>query len=583
MFEYLMPMLVMRSYPHTVLAQTYDGALARQISYGNERGVPWGVSESAYNVRDRHLTYQYRPFGVPDLALKRGLGRELVIAPYATVLAAMVDPAKALANLRVLEGEGTLGRYGFRDALDYTRPDPDQPNAVVGTFMAHHLGMGLVALTNVLTSEIWQRRFHADAVVRSAELLLHERIPRRLVLQEPQGARPDEALPEAEVDRPAVREVDTPDTPQPHVSLLGHLPYTIMVSHCGAGIQPLRVARGHPLAVGRDPRLDRAVLLREGPGDRPGVVHGAPAGMRAGRLVQRADGHRPDHLPSRRRRDRDPHRDRGGAGGFGRGAPSHPHQQQRRDPGDRAHQLRRDRAGAARGRPAPSRLRQSLRGDRVARLVYRDHRHPAAPLLQGTAALVRARGGHRQASGGAGDLRDRSGPLPRAGPLHPRSHGAGGGGDALGDDRLGARSDLCHSHPAPAGSRPVCIGGVHHLRRHQPGPRLRAGRPLPGFPRGAAGAGPGVDLESGGAARVPSHPQRCGRVSGAGGTSALWQRGAASDRRPSSGGTGGRSRSSGGTASPATGRFCWRPSTRPMACRPCVRSSRPIATGGGEA
>jgi cyclic beta-1,2-glucan synthetase len=235
MFEYLMPMLVMRSYPHTVLAQTYDGALARQISYGNERGVPWGVSESAYNVRDRHLTYQYRPFGVPDLALKRGLGRELVIAPYATVLAAMVDPAKALVNLRLLESEGALGRYGFRDALDYTRPEPDQPNAVVGTYMAHHLGMGLVALTNVLGSEVWQRRFHADAVVRSAELLLHERIPRRLVLQEPQGARPDEALPEAEVDRPAVRQVDTPDTPQPHVALLGHLPYTIMVSHCGAG------------------------------------------------------------------------------------------------------------------------------------------------------------------------------------------------------------------------------------------------------------------------------------------------------------------------------------------------------------
>jgi cyclic beta-1,2-glucan synthetase len=235
MFEYLMPMLVMRSYPFTVLAQTYEGALARQITYGNERGVPWGVSESAYNVRDRHLTYQYRPFGVPDLALKRGLGRELVIAPYATVLAAMVDPGKALANLRLLESEGALGRYGFRDALDYTRPDPDQPNSLVGTYMAHHLGMSLVALTNVLKSEIWQRRFHADPVVRSAELLLHERVPRRLVLQEPQGARPDDALPEAEVDRPAVRHVDTPDTPSPHVALLGYLPYTIMVSHCGGG------------------------------------------------------------------------------------------------------------------------------------------------------------------------------------------------------------------------------------------------------------------------------------------------------------------------------------------------------------
>ncbi|HEV8455446.1 MAG TPA: glucoamylase family protein [Gemmatimonadales bacterium] len=248
MFEYLMPMLVMRSYPHTVLAQTYDGALSRHRSYGAERGVPWGVSESAFNVRDRHLTYQYRPFGVPDLALKRGLGRELVVAPYASVLATMVDPGRALANLDVLENLGALGPYGFRDAIDYTRPDPEKDWAVVQTYMAHHMGMGLVALTNALTSQVWQRRFHAEPVVRSAELLLHERIPRRVVPQEPQGARVDEGLPEAEVDRPSVRELDTPHTVQPHVALLGHLPYTIMVSHCGAGYsryETLAVTRWH--------------------------------------------------------------------------------------------------------------------------------------------------------------------------------------------------------------------------------------------------------------------------------------------------------------------------------------------------
>jgi cyclic beta-1,2-glucan synthetase len=248
MFEYLMPLLVMRSYPHTVLAQTCDGALSRQRAYGADRGVPWGVSESAYNVRDRHLTYQYRPFGVPDLAFKRGLGRELVIAPYASVLAAMVDPGPALANLELLESMGALGRYGFRDAIDYTRPDPDSEYAVVQSYMAHHMGMGLVALTNALTSQVWQRRFHADPVVRSAELLLHERVPRRVVPLEPQGARVDEGLPEAEVDRPSVRELDTPHTAQPHVALLGHLPYTIMVSHCGGGYsryETLAVTRWH--------------------------------------------------------------------------------------------------------------------------------------------------------------------------------------------------------------------------------------------------------------------------------------------------------------------------------------------------
>ncbi len=235
MFEYLMPALVMQSFPFTVLDQTYRGAVRRHIEYGAERGVPWGASESAYNLRDGYQTYQYRAFGVPDLALKRGLGRDLVIAPYASMLAAMVAPRRALANLAMVEQLGALGPFGFRDAIDYTRPVPGKRYAVVGNYMAHHIGMGLVALTNALTASIWQRRFHTDPLVRSAELLLHERIPRRLIFQEPQAARADEALPDPELERPVVREVDTCDTDQPRVALLGHLPYTIMVSHCGGG------------------------------------------------------------------------------------------------------------------------------------------------------------------------------------------------------------------------------------------------------------------------------------------------------------------------------------------------------------
>jgi cyclic beta-1,2-glucan glucanotransferase len=235
MFEYLMPMLVMRSLPFTLLDQTHWAAVRRQISYGSARDVPWGVSESAYNLRDRHRTYQYRAFGVPDLALKRGLGRDLVVAPYASALAALVAPRRALANLATLERIGMLGPYGFRDAIDYTRPSPGMTFGIVGTYMAHHIGMSLIALTNALTDQVWQRRFHADAMVKAAELLLYERIPRRLVLQDPQTSEADEALPNPDLERPAVREIDTPDTPQPHVALLGHLPYTIMVSHAGAG------------------------------------------------------------------------------------------------------------------------------------------------------------------------------------------------------------------------------------------------------------------------------------------------------------------------------------------------------------
>ncbi|HEX6071130.1 MAG TPA: glucoamylase family protein, partial [Longimicrobiaceae bacterium] len=235
MFEYLMPALVMRSFPFTVLDQTYRGAVRRQIAYGRERGVPWGVSESAYNLRDRHLTYQYRAFGVPDLALKRGLGRDLVIAPYASLLAVMVDPQRSLANLSSLERKGALGPFGFRDSLDYTRPDPGSRFAVVGNYMAHHIGMGLAALTNALMGQVWHERFHAEPLVRSVELLLHEAVPRRLAVLKARDTRADEAFPNPEVESPAVREFERTDTPQPHIGLLGRAPYTVMVTHCGGG------------------------------------------------------------------------------------------------------------------------------------------------------------------------------------------------------------------------------------------------------------------------------------------------------------------------------------------------------------
>ena len=122
MFEYLMPLLLMRSFPETLLDQTYRGAVRRQIAYAAGHAVPWGISESGYNVRDCFGTYQYRAFGVPDLALKRGLDADLVIAPYASALAAMVEPARAFANLRALERKGALGPTDSE--MRWTTPGP---------------------------------------------------------------------------------------------------------------------------------------------------------------------------------------------------------------------------------------------------------------------------------------------------------------------------------------------------------------------------------------------------------------------------------------------------------------------------
>ena len=239
MFEYLMPVLVMASRPFSLLDQTHQAAVRRHVKYAESRGAPWGISESAYNVRDRHDTYQYRAFGVPDLGLKRGLASDLVIAPYASALALVVDPHVAMENLEALEALGALGDYGFYDSLDYTRPDEGASFSIVRTFMAHHVGMSLVALDNALHVEsgqgIWQGRFMRDPAARASALLLDERVPRRYTTL---AAQAD--IPTDEVVRPAragavVREFDDPDTAEPHVGLLGGQAYCALLTNAGGG------------------------------------------------------------------------------------------------------------------------------------------------------------------------------------------------------------------------------------------------------------------------------------------------------------------------------------------------------------
>ena len=127
MFEYLMPLLVMPTYANTLLDQTYRAVVRRQIHYGRQRGVPWGISESGYNTTDLHMNYQYRAFGVPGLGLKRGLAEDLVIAPYASAYRALMVPLPEAG----CQEPGTAGRgwsapgrqNGFFEAIDYT-PSP---------------------------------------------------------------------------------------------------------------------------------------------------------------------------------------------------------------------------------------------------------------------------------------------------------------------------------------------------------------------------------------------------------------------------------------------------------------------------
>ncbi|XGC79804.1 GH36-type glycosyl hydrolase domain-containing protein [Bdellovibrio bacteriovorus] len=180
MFEYLMPSLVLKTPEGSMIKSTCELSVHKQIEYGESKNVPWGISESAYNRRDQHLTYQYSNFGVPDLALKRGVENDLVIAPYATLMASMYKPVDAAKNLQRLRSLGAEGNYGFYEAVDFTpaRLREKQTHSVVHTYMAHHQGMSLVALANLFHQGVMLRRFHAEPLVQATELLLQERLPR---------------------------------------------------------------------------------------------------------------------------------------------------------------------------------------------------------------------------------------------------------------------------------------------------------------------------------------------------------------------------------------------------------------------
>ena len=237
MFEYLMPLLVMRSYPATLLAETYETVVERQIEYGQERGVPWGISEAAYNVRDLQLNYQYGPFGVPGLGLKRGLVEDLVVAPYATMLASAVDVHAALNNLRRLKNEGALGPFGFYESIDYTpeRVPDGQKSVLIRAFMTHHQGMSLVALTNLLHDSVIEKRFHNDATVQATQLLLQERVPVGVPAAHP---RAEEVLTGRVVQTmPGMitRVYESADTSTPRTQLLSNGAYNVMLTTAGSG------------------------------------------------------------------------------------------------------------------------------------------------------------------------------------------------------------------------------------------------------------------------------------------------------------------------------------------------------------
>ncbi len=236
MFEYLMPSLVMREPDGSVISQTCVLAVQRHIDYGIEKEVPWGISESAYNKRDIHLTYQYSNFGVPDLGLKRGLGADLVVAPYATILGAMFKATSGVENLRKIQAIGGLGQFGFYEAIDFTpsRLPKGQSSMVIKAYMAHHQGMSLVAIANIFKNEIMRDRFHADPMVQATELLLQERMPRNISVAKPSKELFEVAFVREDTEHVS-RQYHTVHRPVPTTQLFSNGEYSVMLTSSGSG------------------------------------------------------------------------------------------------------------------------------------------------------------------------------------------------------------------------------------------------------------------------------------------------------------------------------------------------------------
>ena len=247
MFEYLMPQLVMPSYEGSLLDQTARATVARQIEYGRQRDVPWGISESGYNTVDARMNYQYRAFGVPGLGLQRGLAQDLVIAPYASMMALMVAPEAACQNLQRLAADGFSGRYGMYEAIDYTpaRLPRGQTRALVRSFMAHHQGMGLLALDYLLHDEPMQRRFVADPEFQATLLLLQERIPRTGAFH-PNTGEVAGAGASTDAAETRLRIFRNASSPRPAVQMLSNGRYHVMLTSAGSGYSRL-----HDMAVTR--------------------------------------------------------------------------------------------------------------------------------------------------------------------------------------------------------------------------------------------------------------------------------------------------------------------------------------------
>jgi cyclic beta-1,2-glucan synthetase len=249
MFEYLMPTLFIKNYAGTFLSESCYAALDAQVDYGKEQKVPWGISESGYYAFDLNMNYQYRAFGVPSLGYKRDLPEDLVVTPYASLLGLSMQPQAVLKNMARLEELNMLGRFGFYEAIDYTKtrlPEKhydDVPagraHAIVQSYMAHHQGMILMAVCNYILDDVMVARFHANEHIQSVELLLQEKVPLNPPLEFPHTDEPTDLPEDARAVTSAPWRVPV-NSPSPQVHILAQGDASLLITNAGGGYSQWR-------------------------------------------------------------------------------------------------------------------------------------------------------------------------------------------------------------------------------------------------------------------------------------------------------------------------------------------------------
>lgn len=235
-FEYLMPNINIKKYKGSLLDESCKFMIMSQRKYCNQLGIPWGISESAFNLKDLNSNYQYKAFGIPWLGLKRGLADEVVVSSYASFLALNDFPEEVIENIKKLEKCGMYDQYGFYESIDYTpeRVSPHQKYEIVKTYMAHHQALILLSINNFMNNGILQKRFNEDPHIKAVDILLQEKMPEDVVITK-EKKEVVEKIKYKGYENYTTREIHKIDERINNLNVISNGNYTVCMNQDGSG------------------------------------------------------------------------------------------------------------------------------------------------------------------------------------------------------------------------------------------------------------------------------------------------------------------------------------------------------------